>query len=125
MRGADHRFGWSALFFVGDNSKGMFIRFSVFLALILSLSAQTNPDLEELSHAIRMHQSGDYAGAIDGYQRFLRKHPEQAQVRSNLGAVLAHEGRFEEAIREYSLALDSDPKNVPMRLNLGLAWYKS
>ena len=46
-------------------------------------------------------------------------------MRSNLGAALAHEGRFEEAIREYSLSLRSIRTNVSVRLNLALAYYKS
>jgi tetratricopeptide (TPR) repeat protein len=79
----------------------------------------------DLKTAVEKHQAGDYTAAIEGYQRFLKSHPEAAAVRSNLGAALAHEGRFEEAIREYKYALEADPKNVPVRLNLGLAYYKS
>ncbi len=76
------------------------------LALLATASAQTNPDLAALQQVIEMHKSGDYAGAIEGYQRFLKAHPEVSSVRSNLGAALAHEGRF-------------------VRLNLALAYYKS
>ncbi len=89
------------------------------------IAAQTSAAETELKNAIAKHQAGDYAGAIEGYQRFLRSHPEVAQIRSNLGAALAHEGRFDEAVREYSLALEGDPKNSAVRLNLGLAFYKS
>lgn len=102
------------------------LRLSIlFAALVYSLAAQNNPDAEELNTAVRMHQAGDYAGAIPAYQNFLRRHPEMGRVRSNLGAALAHEQRFDEAIGEYSMALDSDPGNVPVRMNLGLAWYKT
>ena len=94
------------------------------LAWVDMASAQTDPNAD-LLQAVEFHQSGNYAAAIDGYQRFLKTHPEAAAVRSNLGAALAHEGRFEEAIREYSLALGVNPKNVPVRLNLALAYYKS
>ena len=97
------------------------------LALLAACaSAQSQPGPEaELKDAVAKHQAGDYAAAIEGYQRFLKAHPEAAAVRSNLGAALAHEGRFEEAIREYTLALEADPNNTPVRLNLGLAYYKS
>src|SRR5947209_9437232 len=71
------------------------------LALLATASAQTNPDLAALQQVIEMHKAGDYAGAIVGYQRFLKAHPEVSSVRSNLGAALAHEGRFDDAIREY------------------------
>lgn len=103
----------------------------VFLAAFpCFLAAQVSPDAADLNHTIALHQAGDYSGAIEGYRRFLRKHPEIAQVRSNLGAALAHEGFYDDAAREYTLALDSDPKNtaaasLPVRLNLALALYKS
>jgi len=87
--------------------------------------AQTGSGSEDLRQAIEFHQSGNYAGAIEGYQKFLKIHPEAAGVRSNLGAALAHEGRFEEAIREYSLALAVAPHNTQVRLNLALSYYKS
>src|SRR5437879_10339451 len=93
------------------------------LALLATASAQTNPDLAALQQVIEMHKSGDYAGAIVGYQRFLKAHPEVSSVRSNLGAALAHEGRFDDAIREYGLALDAEPSNTAVRLSLALAYY--
>jgi tetratricopeptide (TPR) repeat protein len=46
-------------------------------------------------------------------------------VRSNLGAALAHEGHYEDAIQEYTLALKADPSNSGIRLNMGLAYYKT
>ena len=97
------------------------------LALLAACaSAQSQPGPEaELKDAVAKHQAGDYAAAIEGYRRFLKARPETAAVRSNLGAALAHEGRFEEAIREYTLALEADPNNAAVRLNLGLAYYKS
>src|SRR5258708_35333559 len=88
-------------------------------------SAQSQTAESDLKDAVAKHQAGDYAAAIDGYRRFLRAHPEAAAVRSNLGAALAHEGRFDDAIHEYTLALEADPNNAAVRLNLGLAYYKS
>src|SRR5260370_4815261 len=106
---------------------GAFSRVVAALALLAARSfAQSQPGSEAaLKDAVANHQAGDYAAAIEGYQRFLKGHPESAAVRSNLGASLAHEGRFDEAIREYTLALEADPNNTPVRLNLGLAYYKS
>ncbi len=46
-------------------------------------------------------------------------------ARSNLGAALSRAGLYEEAIVEYNKALESQPGNVPVRLNLALAYYKS
>ncbi|HEY1579591.1 MAG TPA: tetratricopeptide repeat protein [Terracidiphilus sp.] len=88
-------------------------------------SAQDDPAMQTLRHAVELQQSGHYAEAIDGYQSFLKAHPDAGPVRSNLGAALAHEGRYIEAIREYTLALKSDPANNGIRFNLALAYYKA
>lgn len=81
--------------------------------------------MQALRHAVELQQSGHYAEAIDGYQNFLKAHPDAGPVRSNLGAALAHEGRYTEAIQQYSLALKSDPSNNGIRFNLALAYYKA
>jgi tetratricopeptide (TPR) repeat protein len=44
---------------------------------------------------------------------------------SNLGAALARLGHYEEAAAEYRQALEKDPGNLPVRLNLALAYYKA
>ena len=44
---------------------------------------------------------------------------------SNLGVLLSQLGRFDEAIAEYRKALDLEPGNASITLNLGLAYYKS
>ncbi|MDR3718023.1 MAG: tetratricopeptide repeat protein [Bryobacteraceae bacterium] len=86
--------------------------------------AQT-PDQVLLSHAVELHQKGDFGGAIAAYEKFLKAHPEAAAVRSNLGAALVHEGRLSDAIREYTTSLATDGSNAQVRLNLALAYYKA
>jgi tetratricopeptide (TPR) repeat protein len=78
-----------------------------------------------LRHALQLHQSGDIAGAISEYRNYLAQVPDNVAARSNLGAALAHAGRFEEAIVEYRKALEAQPGNLPVRLNLALAYYKA
>jgi tetratricopeptide (TPR) repeat protein len=78
-----------------------------------------------LHHAIQLHQSGDLAGAISEYRSYLSQSPENVSARSNLGAALAAEGRFDDAIVEYQKALEFQPENQPVRLNLALAFYKA
>ena len=46
-------------------------------------------------------------------------------ARSNLGAALSKAGQYEEAIVEYQQALELEPRNLPVRVNLGLAYYKT
>ena len=45
-------------------------------------------------------------------------------MRANLGAALAHAGRYDEAIEQYRAALAKLPDNAGLRLNLALAYYK-
>jgi tetratricopeptide (TPR) repeat protein len=68
--------------------------------------------------------AGDTAKAIKLYEELLQQAPNSVDARINLGAALAHEGRYDEAIQQYRTALSHDPGNETGLLNLGLAWYK-
>jgi tetratricopeptide (TPR) repeat protein len=80
-----------------------------------------------LERATELHQAGDFAGAVREYQAFLKRHPDVADVRSNLGAAYVRLGRLEQAIEQYRRALTlgnaADP--VAVRFNLALAYYKT
>jgi tetratricopeptide (TPR) repeat protein len=62
---------------------------------------------------------------VAAYREYLETHPDSVEARSNLGAALAREGRYDEAIAEYDRALAKSPDNPALLLNLGLAYYKS
>lgn len=89
---------------------------------------------EVLAKAIQLHQAGDFEGAIREYQIFLATSPNDKTrliACSNLGAPLAHLGRYEEAIAQYQQALrivpvDSGeaPEVAEVRFNLAVAYYK-
>ena len=97
------------------------------LVLLLSASASsaqtTDPD-SLLKAGILAQQRGDYTVAIEDYRRVLKLRPGLAELRANLGAALAHEGRFQEAITQDRLALDAMPENKEIKMNLGLAYFK-
>ena len=80
-----------------------------------------------LDRAIRLHQAGDLPGAIREYEACIAAEPNRVEARSNLGAVLAKLGRYQDAIDQYQAALRvAHPEVVPkLRFNLGLAYYKS
>jgi tetratricopeptide (TPR) repeat protein len=84
--------------------------------------AQSPQDL--MKEAVAAQQAGDFEQAIHNYRALLEKYPNIAEIRSNLGAALAGEGRYADAIAEYQRALriKPDPQVV---LNLGLAYYKT
>ncbi len=81
----------------------------------------------DFDSAVRLHQSGDLAGAVTAYRACLAVEPGRVDARSNLGAVLAKMGRYQDAIGEYLEALKAAPPEISPRLrfNLALAYYKS
>ena len=100
--------------------------FFVVLPLAGVLTAQTARTPEDLlKEAESLHQAGKLDQAIEDYRAFLKRYPDVAPVRSNLGAALAGAGRYEEAILEYKKALKIQPGNPQVELNLALAHYKA
>lgn len=105
----------------------MFKRCSALVIFVVLSRAQPVESGCALSHAIELHQSGDLTGAMREYQACLAVDPEKVEVRSNLGAVYARLGRYQDAIDQYQKALQSAPAAIAPRLrfNLALAYYKS
>jgi predicted Zn-dependent protease len=75
--------------------------------------------------ALERQKAGDAEGAARAYTEFLAAHPDNVEARSNLGVVLAHLGRYGDAIEAYRHALRIDPSKTAVRLNLGIALYKA
>jgi tetratricopeptide (TPR) repeat protein len=100
-------------------------RLFLFLMLSASFAAaqQGQPD-RLLSHAIEAQQRGDLPTAIRDYEELLKLKPSMVDVRVNLGAALADSGRFDDAIAQYRLALPDVADKSPIRLDMGLAYYK-
>jgi len=99
------------------------------LALFFILSspiafAQQLPPDQLFNRAFDAQQRGDYVTAIRDYQRLLKTHPEMGAAHANLGAALAHTGRLDEAIAEYTYALPMADDKDGIRFNIGLAYYK-
>lgn len=93
-------------------------------AVLLCVTLAAQPRDSALEKALAAHQAGDWAAAESSYRDFLKRAPRAAEIRSNLGAVLARQGKYEGAIAEYKLALSSID-NPAIRLNLALAHYKA
>jgi len=65
-----------------------------------------------------------YAEAIAGYRVFFENASGGGCVRSNLGAALAHEGRYTEAISGIHTSAFYPANDYGIRFNLALAYYK-
>jgi protein O-GlcNAc transferase len=101
--------------------------FAVLLAALPAASAPPAdaPDLRALFvEAVRLHQARDLDAAADAYQRFLAAQPRNVEALSNLGAVRAAQGRYEEAIERYREALAVEPRTA-VRFNLAVALQKA
>ena len=64
------------------------------------LSGAESPQ-EVLKQAVAAQQAGHLDQAIQGYQTLIEKYPDLPEIRSNLGAALAGQGRYSEAIAQY------------------------
>jgi tetratricopeptide (TPR) repeat protein len=91
--------------------------------LICAVVAQTQNPEQLFRDAVAAQSRGDDAAAISKYQQLLKIRPDVVEVRANLGAALARQGRFDEAIEQYTAALGKRD-NPGLRLNLALAHYK-
>ena len=69
-------------------------------------------------------KKGDYAKALEAADALLAKHPNDPLVLRYRARTLEKLGRRKEAIAAYRKILAADPKNVPARLFLGLAYAK-
>ena len=94
------------------------------LWLWLALAAPPDPAFLE---ALKLHQAGKLAAAVEQYRLALKANPNHFEARSNLGAALVALGRYQEAIAEYRGALRSAPASAhaALRTNLALAYYKA
>lgn len=101
---------------------------SLFLAAMSAGDDFTTPpqELQALfAEAVRRHQARDWGGAAEAYGAFLERQPRNVEARSNLGAVLAAEGRYEEAIAQYREALSIDASKTAVRFNLAVSLLKA
>ncbi len=58
------------------------------------------------------------------YKRKLEDSPNDANITSNLGAIMQKEGNFDEALRYYSKAEYLDPSNLNTRINVGTLYQQ-
>ena len=88
--------------------------------------AATADELRALfAEAVRRQQARELPGAEQAYVRFLAQQPRNVEALSNLGAVLAAQGRHEEAIARYREALAVDAARSAVRLNLAMTLQKA
>lgn len=73
---------------------------------------------------MELQRADDLAGAVKAYDAALAADPNRVDVLTDLGVVLARQGKYEQAIGSYRKALLISPEFAPAQLNLALAYYK-
>ncbi len=105
------------------------VRLGICLALISGLfpcwGQSTASAADHKQNAMQLQESGRYAEAADEWRIYLKTHPESAEANADLGLVEARQEHYKEAIPFYRKALLLDPRMSGMRLNLGLAYFKT
>ena len=76
-------------------------------------------------NAILLDQAGRPGDAENEWRIYLKTHPQSAEAYASLGLLEARQEKYKEAISLYSKALALDPHMAGIRLNLGLAYFKS
>ena len=99
----------------------------LFFVLLGALAQAQESTPQVFARAAESFRTGDFEAAVRGYRAVLAAEPSNFPARSNLGAALVRLGRYSDAIVEYRASLDIAPRGAvgPLRLNLGLAYYKS
>ncbi len=72
-----------------------------------------------LSHALERHQARDFEAAETAYRRILTARPDCAELHSNLGSMLAEQGRLDEARAAFETAIALRPEFAQAHCNLG------
>ena len=83
------------------------------------------PAEQQRQQAIALEQRGQNAEAESAWQAFAKTEPRSAEPYAHLGFLEARQERYTEAVPLYRKALALDPAMPGLKMNLGLALFKS
>jgi tetratricopeptide (TPR) repeat protein len=99
---------------------------AVALAIAAVQSGAQTPSLnQQRETAIGLEQNGQVVEAEAAWRSLLRVHPNDAEANAHLGLIEARQEHYAAAIPLYRKALALNPEMSGVRLNLGLALFKS
>jgi tetratricopeptide (TPR) repeat protein len=88
-------------------------------------AAQSTSISQEREAALALEQSGQFVEAEAAWRSVLRVHPSDADANAHLGLIEARQEHYAAAIPLYRKALAINPGMSGVRLDLGLAQFKS
>ena len=105
------------------------VRLGICLALISGVypvwGQSPAATVDHRQNAMLLQESGRYAEAADEWRIYLKTHPGSAEANADLALVEARQEHYKEAIPFYRKALVLNPSMSGIRLNLGLAYFKT
>jgi tetratricopeptide (TPR) repeat protein len=113
--------------------RGIFVKLQVRLGICLALVLGLFPcwgqskavAADHRQNAMMLQESGRFSEASAEWRIYLKAHPESIEANADLGLVEARQEHYKEAIPYYRKALLLDPRMSGIRLNLGLAYFKT
>jgi tetratricopeptide (TPR) repeat protein len=109
------------------------MRLRIFLTLTMAVTmasarflgqAPAAPDQQRQS-ALALEQQGKNSEAEDAWRLYLKAHPSSPEPYAHLGLLEARQEHFKQAVPLYRKALALGPAVPTLRMNLGLALFKS
>jgi tetratricopeptide (TPR) repeat protein len=106
------------------------LHFNLCTAVLLGIatfdcSSQSPSTSVERDSAFALEQQGKYSESEAAWQTVLKRHPGDSEANAHLGLLEARQEHYKEAVPWYRKALASNPQMPGLRLNLGLALFKS
>jgi tetratricopeptide (TPR) repeat protein len=98
---------------------------ALLVALILASPSGRAQAADATGVALTLEQQGKNVEAEAAWRAVLKTHPASAEAYGHLGLLEAREQNYKEAVPLYRKALALDPAMPGLRLNLGLALFKS
>ena len=105
-----------------------------FFALLVAVLTSEHPGVLAQSDAtatdprqtaIRLEEEGKNAEAQTTWQAVLKAQPRSAEAYAHLGFLEARQERYKQAVPLYCKAMSLDPAMPGLRMNLGLALFKT
>lgn len=78
-----------------------------------------------LQTAFLLEEQGDEEGAKQRYEQIVRADPRQADALNRLGVIAGRNKDYMASARYFAEAVKVEPKNAPLRGNLGVAYLKA
>ena len=95
------------------------------IASVLATGQSTGASEGQRQRAIALEQQGNNPEAEAAWRLYLKAHPSNPEPYAHLGLLEARQEHYKEAVPLYRKALALNPSIPGLRLNLGLALFKS